>query len=116
MKDCLFCKIIEGEIPSTKVYSDEHVYVFKDLHPQAPIHHLIVPRKHYDDVLHLHESGDAALVSSQVLDAVSNVAKQEGIYDRGFRLINNCKEEGGQTVKHLHFHLLGGEKLDEEGL
>lgn len=116
MSDCLFCKIINGDIPSAEVYSDEHVYAFKDLHPQAPIHHLIVPRVHYDDILALHEAGEAAVVMSQVMDAVANLAKQEGIYDRGFRLVNNCREEGGQTIKHLHFHLLGGEKLDESSI
>lgn len=113
MADCLFCKIISGEIPSTEVYSDEHIYAFKDLHPQAPIHHLIVPRVHHDDILALQESGDIGVVMEQVMAAVSAIAKQEGIYERGFRLVNNCREEGGQTVPHLHFHLLGGKKLDE---
>lgn len=113
MTDCIFCKIIEGEIPSVTVYQDEHVYAFKDLNPRAAIHHLIVPRKHHEDILTLHESGEAAQILAQVMDAVAAITKQEGIYDRGFRLVNNCREEGGQTVKHLHFHLLGGEALDE---
>lgn len=114
MDNCLFCKIIKGEIPSTKVYSDDYVYAFKDLHPKAPIHYLIVPRVHHEDILDLQASGDAAEVLVNVLDAVKEIAEQEGISERGFRLINNCRAEGGQTVMHLHFHLLGGQALDED--
>lgn len=113
MDDCLFCKIIKGEIPSTKVYSDDYIYAFKDIHPVAPIHHLIVPRDHHDDILTLQASGDAAELMVNVLNAVEQIAKAEGIYDRGFRLVNNCREEGGQTVMHLHFHMIGGQKQDE---
>lgn len=116
MSDCIFCKIIAGDIPSAKVYEDDFVYAFKDLHPRAKIHHLIVPREHHSDILALQASGRAPEVLSQVLTAVEAIAKQEGIDRRGFRLVNNCGAEGGQTVMHLHFHLLGGETLDEDSM
>ncbi len=114
MHNCLFCRIIKGEIPSTKVYSDDYVYAFRDINPKAPIHCLIVPRVHHNDILDLQASGDAPEVMNNVLYAVRNIAEAEGISDRGFRLVNNCREEGGQTVMHLHFHLLGGKALDED--
>lgn len=109
--DCLFCKIIAGEIPSTKVYEDERVFAFRDINPQAPVHVLIVPRRHIasaDEV----NAGNSADVAA-VFEAIPKIAAKEGLVN-GYRVINNCGEDGCQTVKHLHFHLLGGRKLPEQ--
>ena len=111
MNDCLFCKIIAGDIPSNKVYEDEHVYAFRDINPQAPVHILIVPKEHVccaDAVT----AENSALVA-HIFEAVPKIAKAEGLTG-GYRVINNCGEDGGQTVMHLHFHLIGGEKLSEK--
>ena len=107
---CLFCKIIAGEIPSTKVYEDDKVYAFRDINPQAPVHVLVVPREHI-------ESADAicALNSSAVaavFEAIPKIAAECGITN-GYRVITNIGEDGCQSVKHIHFHLLGGKKLPE---
>lgn len=111
MNDCLFCKIIAGEIPSTKVYEDEHVYAFRDINPQAPVHVLIVPKEHVccADAI----TADNSALIAHVFEAVPKIAKAEGLTG-GYRVINNCGEDGGQTVMHLHFHLIGGEKLSEK--
>ncbi len=111
MNDCLFCKIIAGDIPSAKVYEDEHVYAFRDINPQAPVHVLIVPKEHVccADAI---TAENSALVA-HVFEAVPKIAKAEGLTG-GYRVINNCGEDGGQTVMHLHFHLIGGEKLSEK--
>lgn len=111
MNDCLFCKIIAGDIPSNKVYEDEHVYAFRDINPQAPVHVLIVPKEHVccADAI---TAENSALVA-HVFEAVPQIAKAEGLTG-GYRVINNCGEDGGQTVMHLHFHLIGGEKLSEK--
>lgn len=106
MDDCIFCKIASGEIPCNKVYEDDQVLCFHDLSPQAPVHVLIIPKTHYDSVLQLEEQ-DAALVG-HIMVTINNVAKQLGISESGFRLITNVGKDGGQTVKHMHFHLLGG--------
>lgn len=111
MNDCLFCKIIAGEIPSTKVYEDEYVYAFRDINPQAPVHILVLPKQHIvcaDDIC----EENSALVA-KCFEAVSKIARAEGLLN-GYRVVNNCGEDGGQTVKHLHFHILGGEKLTEK--
>lgn len=111
MNDCLFCKIIAGDIPSNKVYEDEHVYAFRDINPQAPVHVLIVPKEHVccADAI---TAENSALVA-HVFEAVPQIAKAEGLTG-GYRVINNCGQDGGQTVMHLHFHLIGGEKLSEK--
>lgn len=114
MQDCIFCKIAAGEIPSAIVYENEHVIAFKDINPAAPVHVLIVPKDHIANILDLHASGKAAAIMEYVVEAADKIAEQAGLKDRGFRLINNCGEEGGQTVQHLHFHLIGGKKLDEK--
>ena len=108
---CLFCKIIAGEIPSAKVYEDEKVYAFKDINPQAPVHVLIVPKCHI-------ESADAITPENSdnvkaVFEAIPAVAKACGL-ENGYRVITNIGEDGCQSVKHIHFHLLGGKKLSEE--
>lgn len=113
MSDCIFCKIVKGEIPSTKVYEDDDVLAFRDLHPVAPTHVLLVPKKHFANILELNKNPEeAGLVLSAINRAAEAVAKAEGL-DNGFRLINNCGEEGGQTVMHLHVHLIGGKALGE---
>lgn len=106
--DCLFCRIIKGEIPSTKVYEDDSVFAFRDISPQAPTHVLIVPRKHVANVLEC--DGETA---GQVVAAAKKIAAQEGVDATGFRLLTNCGEDGRQSVQHLHFHLLGGKQLSE---
>lgn len=106
---CLFCKILAGEIPSAKVYEDEHVYAFRDIAPQAPVHVLIVPKKHMANILEL--AGDDTGVASAVVKAIKVIAEQEGVADSGFRVITNCGRDGAQSVEHLHFHLLGGRQL-----
>ena len=111
MEDCLFCKIIAGEIPSTKVYEDEFVYAFRDINPQAPVHVIIVPKQHVCCAQCV-TAENSALVA-RIFEAIPAIAKQEGL-DNGYRIINNCGEDGGQTVMHLHFHLLGGTKLGEK--
>ncbi len=109
MSDCLFCKIIAGEIPSGKVYEDDKVYAFRDINPQAPVHVLIVPKKHFDNILQCDAETAAALT-----DAVRAVAAQEGVAESGFRVISNCGRDGAQSVNHLHIHLLGGAALPEK--
>ena len=113
MKDpnCLFCKIIDGQIPSAKVYEDEHVFAFRDINPQAPVHVLVVPKAHISCALDL--NGDNSAAAAQCFEAVAKIARAEGL-DSGFRVINNCGEDGGQSVMHLHFHLIGGRKLSEK--
>lgn len=107
--DCLFCKIVEGTIPSEKVFEDEFIYVFKDVNPEAPVHLLIVPKKHITSVDYLEEK-DKGLIGHIFLVA-KNLAKEFKL-DNGYRIVNNTGEDGGQSVKHLHFHLLGGRSLN----
>ncbi len=111
MNDCLFCKIIRGEIPSDKVYLDEHVYAFRDINPQAPTHVLVVPKTHIaslDDV-----TAENSTAVAYVMEALPKIAAICGLTN-GYRVITNIGEDGCQSVKHLHFHLLGGKKLSEE--
>ncbi len=109
--DCIFCEIIKGNIPSTKVYEDEFVTAFNDLKPQMPVHVLIVPKKHIASAFDLEED-DAELVGKVFL-ATKKIAKDLGL-EKGFRIINNCGEDAGQTVRHLHFHMLGGKTMGEK--
>lgn len=109
MNDCLFCKIIAGEIPSTKVYEDEEILAFKDINPMAPTHILIIPKKHIDGADKL-DSENSAVVGR--IFAVASRLAEECHLDNGFRIVTNVGEDGGQTVRHLHFHLLGGTKLN----
>lgn len=106
--DCIFCKIIEGTIPSKKVYEDEFVYAFSDIDPKAPTHVIVIPKEHYRNILELPQDSDLV---RHITNAIRSIAKQEGIDEGGFRIVNNCGEQGGQTVEHLHFHLLGGRNL-----
>lgn len=111
MENCLFCKIINGEIPSSIVYQDDNVVAFKDINPQAPVHILVVPKKHIQCAMDLEDS-DAKLLSA-VFSAIKKIAKENKL-DNGFRIINNCGADGGQTVPHLHFHILGGKALGDK--
>ncbi|MFP5441320.1 MAG: histidine triad nucleotide-binding protein [Gammaproteobacteria bacterium] len=107
--DCLFCKMAAGQIKPDVVYEDEQVLVFRDIAPQAPVHVLLIPKKHVANIDAL-TAGDAALAGHILLTA-GRVARQLGIADSGFRLASNCNAQGGQTVYHLHFHLLGGRQM-----
>ena len=109
MDNCLFCRIIAGEIPGNAVYEDDSVYAFRDINPQAPVHVLIVPKKHMDNILECDAETAAALT-----EAVGVIARQEGVAETGFRVISNCGSDGAQSVNHLHIHLLGGTKLTEK--
>ena len=107
--DCLFCKILAGEIPSTEVYSDERCYAFDDVNPQAPTHTLIIPREH---IAHLNElTSDHEAVMGHLMVVASEVAKRKGLQEDGYRLVMNAGEHGGQSVYHLHLHVLGGRQL-----
>ena len=107
--DCLFCKIIKGEIPSAKVYEDDKVYAFRDIEPQAPVHILIIPKEHIASANELTEEN--ASIVGRIFAVAAKIAKDEGIADGGYRIVNNCGQDGGQTVGHLHFHMLGGRSL-----
>ena len=108
--DCIFCKIIAGDIPSTKVYEDESVYAFRDIQPQAPVHVLVVPKKHVASADEI--NGENAELVAKIFAAIPKIAAAEGLTN-GYRVITNCGEDGCQSVKHLHFHVLGGKKLSE---
>lgn len=107
--DCVFCKIAAGEIPSIRVYEDEFVYAFDDISPQAPVHVLVIPKRHLAD---LNELDDARLWAA-LLAAAKQVAELKNIAASGYRLVVNCGEQGGQLVQHLHLHVLGGHRLAE---
>ena len=108
--DCLFCSIIKGEIPSTKVYEDEQVYAFKDINPMAPVHVLIIPKTHLSSINDVTEENSAVI--AHIYAVAAKLAKDLGISESGYRVVSNCGADAGQTVFHLHFHLLGGKKLD----
>ena len=108
MENCLFCKIIRGEIPSTKVYEDEQVLAFRDIAPQAPTHILVIPKAHIASVAELNEEN--AQVVAHIFAVIAQVARQEGLAN-GYRVVSNCGPDAGQTVGHLHFHILGGQEL-----
>jgi histidine triad (HIT) family protein len=109
MADCLFCKIRDGEIPGDRVYEDDDVIAFRDVNPQAPTHVLVIPRKHIATTNDL-EDADAAVVGRMML-AAKKIAADEGFAEQGYRLVLNCNEGAGQTVFHIHMHLLGGRRL-----
>ena len=109
MSDCIFCKIADGEIPSDRVYEDDQLLAFRDLNPQAPTHILIIPKKHLSTLLDV-DSEDVELLGKLQVAAVE-IARQEGLDDDGFRLVTNCLEGAGQSVFHIHVHLLGGRPL-----
>jgi histidine triad (HIT) family protein len=109
MSNCLFCKIIAGEIPSKKLYEDDEMLAFLDINPMAPVHFLVIPKKHINNLLELKE-GDSALIA-RLLYKAQEIAKQQGCGEKGGRFVINAKSDGGQTVDHLHIHFLGGRVL-----
>ena len=109
MEDCLFCKIIKGEIPCNKVYEDDDILAFYDIKPVAPVHILVIPKKHIASVAHLQKE-DEALVG-KIYSVVNKIAEEKGFKEKGFKVIVNCGEDGGQEVMHIHFHILAGENL-----
>jgi len=111
MNDCIFCKIVNGEIPSSKVYEDDEILAFKDINPAAPVHILVIPKKHIASANELTVE-DEALVG-RMFTVIKKLAKEFKL-ENGYRIVNNCGEDGGQEVKHIHFHLLGGRKLKTE--
>lgn len=106
MTDCVFCKIVSGEIPSKRVYEDDQVIVINDLNPGAPVHVLVIPKEHTENIL---TASPEILV--HVKKVLPEIVKKLGIAEKGFRIVVNTGEEGGQTVPHLHFHILGGKEL-----
>ena len=106
--DCLFCKIIAGDIPSTKVYEDEQVYAFRDINPQAPTHILVIPKAHIASVGEL--TAENSGVVAHIFEVIPKIAEAEGLTN-GYRVVSNCGPDAGQTVFHLHFHILGGKPL-----
>ena len=109
MQDCIFCKIVNKEIPSTIVYEDEDVLAFNDINPVTPVHILVIPKKHIESLAEIKEEDEVLI--GKIHTNIKKIANQVGILDKGFRVIVNCGEDGGQEVKHLHFHILGGKKL-----
>ena len=105
---CIFCKIIAGEIPSTKVYEDETVYAFRDINPQAPTHILVIPKEHLASVNEV--TSENSSVVAHIFEVIPAIAAQEGLIN-GYRVVSNCGPDAGQTVNHLHFHILGGQEL-----
>lgn len=106
---CIFCRIIQKEIPSRIVYEDEQVLAFEDIAPQAPIHILVIPKKHYSTLLEMNEN-DKELIG-HIFMVIKKIATEKGVDERGFRIVMNCNPEAGQTVYHLHFHLLAGRQM-----
>ena len=109
MSNCLFCKIIAGEIPSTKVYEDDSVLAFRDIAPQAPTHILVIPKTHIASVDGI--TAENAAIVAHIFTVIPAIAKAEGL-EGGYRVVSNCGADAGQTVHHLHFHILGGKVLD----
>ena len=111
MTDCLFCKIIAGEIPSTKVYEDETVFAFRDINPQAPTHILVIPKTHISGCNGV--TADNSAVVAHIFEVIPQIAQAEGLANCN-RVVSNCGADAGQTVPHLHFHILGGKTLNLE--
>ena len=109
--DCIFCKIIAGDIPSAKVYEDELVYAFRDINPQAPTHILVIPKAHIESVNAV--SAENSGIVAHIFQVIPTIAKAEGL-EGGYRVVSNCGSDAGQTVFHLHFHILGGKALSLE--
>ncbi len=112
MDDCLFCKIIKGEIPSSKVYENDEVLAFKDINPAAPIHILVIPKKHIDSLANLSEEDEKYVW--EIHNAMNQIAKEQGFLNDGYRVVVNCGKDAGQEVMHLHYHLLAGEKFGDK--
>ena len=106
--DCLFCKIVAGDIPSTKLYEDEYVYAFADIDPQAPFHAIVIPKEHISSADMINEQNSHLI--AKVFEAIAKIAAKENL-ENGYRVVNNCGKDGGQTVGHIHFHLLARRNL-----
>lgn len=111
MSDCLFCKIVKGDIPSTKVYEDDRILAFRDIAPQAPTHILVIPKAHIGSVAEINK--DNSNVVAHIFTVIPQIAEKEGLTG-GYRVVSNCGADAGQTVHHLHFHILGGKTLNVE--
>ena len=109
--DCIFCKIAAGEIPSTKVYEDDQILAFRDIAPMAPTHILVIPKTHIGSVAEI--TADNAALVAHIFTVIPKIAAEEGL-DSGYRVVSNCGPDAGQTVHHLHFHILGGKQLSLE--
>src|SRR5512133_2127606 len=112
MEECIFCRIVAGKIPAGKVYEDEKVLAFEDIHPMAPVHVIIIPKRHIATLMDVDAEGADDLKA--MMSAAQAVARLKGVDARGFRVVINCNEEGGQVVFHLHMHLLGGRRLRDD--
>ena len=109
MEDCIFCKIINREVPGDIVYEDDEIIAFRDIHPCAPVHILVIPKKHISSLIDITEEDEKVI--GKIYGVINKIAQKEGILDKGYRVIINCGEDGVQVVKHIHFHLLGGKKM-----
>ena len=109
MEDCIFCKIINKQIPSQIIYEDDELIAFKDIEPMAPVHVLVLPKKHIKSAMDL--TDEDSILIGKIYSVIKKLAVDLGVSESGFRVVNNCGEDAGQTVKHIHFHVLGGEKL-----
>lgn len=103
---CIFCKIIAGEIPSNKVYEDDNILAFHDIEPQAPVHVIIIPKEHITSANAITKENSAKI--AYIFEKIPEIAKKLGVFESGYRIINNCGADGGQTVEHIHFHMMGG--------
>jgi len=112
VENCLFCRIAKGEIPCTKVYEDDHVFAFEDIHPMAPVHVIVIPKRHIPNLMEV--AADTMTDMTSMIMAAQKIAKLKTIDETGFRIAINCNEEGGQVIFHLHMHVLGGCKLKDE--
>ena len=112
MKDCLFCKIIKGEIPSEKIYEDEEVYAFKDINPAAPIHILVIPKKHISSLADMEKEDE--IIVGKIYGVINKIAEMKQFKENGYRVIVNCGKDAGQEVMHLHFHILAGQKFGDK--
>ena len=109
MENCIFCKIINGDIPSNKIYEDDKVYAFNDINPEAPIHFLVIPKEHIESANAINENN--ADIVAHIFKVINKLVIELGVAEKGYIIVNNCGEDGGQTVKHLHFHVLAGRSL-----
>ena len=112
MEDCLFCKIIKGEMPSSKVYEDDEILAFNDINPAAPIHILVIPKKHITSLAHMAKEDE--VIVGKIYGVINKIAEEQGFKENGYRVIVNCGKDAGQEVMHLHFHVLAGAKFGDK--
>lgn len=110
MENCIFCKIIKGDIPCNKIYEDDEVLAFHDISPAAPVHFLVIPKKHISSANDI--TKENSILVAHIFEVINKIVKELNICDSGYRIVNNCGEDGGQTVGHVHFHVLGGRNLN----